>query len=134
MYATSTAIFGLLQMTGSAPQGAESQTTATQGAPAPGQPPLKSPCGDPMTLIFMVGIFVVFYFLLIRPQQKKAKEHQKMLQALKAGDEIVTNGGLIGRITGIADHTMTVEISEKVRVRVLKSQVNRLELAGEKKA
>jgi preprotein translocase subunit YajC len=133
MYATQTAIFGLAQMTGSTPQSGVTGTAAQPGNPGQGQAPLKSPCGDPMTLIFMFGIFVVFYFLLIRPQQKKAKEHQKMLQALKPGDEVVTNGGLIGKITGISDQTMTVEISEKVRVRVLKSQVNKLELAGEKK-
>jgi preprotein translocase subunit YajC len=74
----------------------------------------------------MVVMFAVFYFLLIRPQQKKAKDHQKMLSAIQKGAEIVTNGGIIGRVTGISDKTLTIEISEKVRVRVLRSQVSSL--------
>ena len=74
----------------------------------------------------MVVMFAVFYFLLIRPQQKKAKDHQKMLGAIQKGSEIVTNGGIIGRVTGISDKTLTIEISEKVRVRVLRSQVGGL--------
>ncbi|MCP4606916.1 MAG: preprotein translocase subunit YajC [Proteobacteria bacterium] len=84
------------------------------------------PCGggDPMVTVFMMlAIFGAFYFLLIRPQQKKAKEHQTMLGSIKKGDEVVTGGGLVGKITGISDKLFTLEISEKVRVRVLKSQV-----------
>ena len=73
-----------------------------------------------MTLVMMLAMFAVFYFLLIRPQQKKAKEHQKMLELLKKGDEVVTNGGIVGKITGITDKLLTVEVSEKVRVRVEK--------------
>ncbi len=76
--------------------------------------------------VAMVVMFAVFYFLLIRPQQKKAKERQKMLDAIQKGAEIVTNGGIIGRVTGISDKTLTIEISEKVRVRVLRSQVSGL--------
>ncbi len=74
-------------------------------------------------IIMMVAMFAIFYFLLIRPQQKKAKEHRNMLGALKKGDEVITGGGLVGKITGVADNIITVEISEKVRVRVVKSQV-----------
>jgi len=85
------------------------------------------------SVIMMVLMFAVFYFLLIRPQQKKAKEHQQMLEAIKKGDEIVTNGGLLGRVTGVGDRTLTVEISEKVRVRVLKSQVAGKDVASAEK-
>ncbi|HUT76692.1 MAG TPA: preprotein translocase subunit YajC [Polyangia bacterium] len=74
-------------------------------------------------IIMMLAMFVIFYFLLIRPQQKKAKEHQKMLEAIKKGDEIVTTGGLIGRVTAVSGKTVTLEVSEKVRVRVARSQV-----------
>jgi preprotein translocase subunit YajC len=75
------------------------------------------------TIIMMVVMFAVFYFLLIRPQQKKAKTHQNMLGGLKKGDEVVTAGGLVGKITGVSDKVLTLEVSEKVRVRVIKSQV-----------
>lgn len=70
-----------------------------------------------------VLIFVVFYFLLIRPQQKKQKELQAMLQALKKGDEVVTTGGVIGKITGLTDQTVTLEVQEKVRMKVLRSHI-----------
>ena len=74
-------------------------------------------------LIPMVAIFGVMYFLVIRPQSKKAKEHQKMLTELKKGDDVVTSGGLIGRITGIKDDEMVLQLQENVRVRVLRSAV-----------
>lgn len=76
-----------------------------------------------MALAPFVLMFVVFYFLLIRPQQKKAKQHKTFLENLKKGDTVVTSGGLYGKITGITDDTITMEIAEKVRVRVLKSAV-----------
>ncbi|MBN2344577.1 MAG: preprotein translocase subunit YajC [Deltaproteobacteria bacterium] len=71
----------------------------------------------------IVLMFAVFYLLLIRPQQKKAKEHQKMLDAVGKGAEIVTNGGLIGRVVSVKDNVLTVELADKVRVRVLRTQV-----------
>jgi preprotein translocase subunit YajC len=83
------------------------------------------------TIIMLVLMVAVFYFLLIRPQQKKAKEHQKMIDAIGKGTEIVTNGGLIGRVTAITGKTLTMEISEKVRVRVLRSQVAGIYDSGE---
>lgn len=73
----------------------------------------------------MAIMFGVFYFLLIRPQVKRQKEHSKMLEALKKGDEIVTRGGIIGKITGIAEDKLVIEIQEKVRVRVLRSAIER---------
>ncbi|HUS66622.1 MAG TPA: preprotein translocase subunit YajC [Kofleriaceae bacterium] len=72
----------------------------------------------------MVLMFVVFYFLLIRPQVKKQKEHQAVLQSLKKGDMVVTRGGLIGKISGVSDAILTIELQEKVRVRVLRSHVD----------
>ena len=66
----------------------------------------------------IVLMFVVFYFLLIRPQQKKAKEHKEMLSAIKKGDRIVTSGGIHGEVTGISDDVVTIEIAPKVRVKV----------------
>ncbi len=71
-------------------------------------------------MIFMVAIF---YFLLIRPQQKKAKEHKQMLENLKRGDRVITAGGLIGEITAISDQTLTIEIADKVRVEVGRAYV-----------
>lgn len=78
------------------------------------------------SLIPIVLMFVIFYFLLIRPQQKKAKEHQKMISQLKKGDRIVTSGGLHGRITGVSDTTMTVEIADKVRVKIARGNVSQV--------
>ena len=73
----------------------------------------------------LILIFVVFYFLLIRPQQKKQKAHREMLSALHRGDRIVTAGGLVGTITKIlSDTEITVEISEGVKVRVMRGMVS----------
>jgi preprotein translocase subunit YajC len=73
----------------------------------------------------LVLIFVVFYFLLIRPQQKKAKQHREMLGALRRGDTIVTTGGLIGKIVKVVgDGELQVEIAEDVRVRVARGMVS----------
>jgi preprotein translocase subunit YajC len=74
-------------------------------------------------LIPIILMFVVFYFLLIRPQQKKAKEHQNMLANLKRGDNIVTQGGLVGKITGLTDKMVTLEVAEKIRIRVLRTHI-----------
>lgn len=75
-------------------------------------------------LLPLVLIFVVFYFLLIRPQQKKAKLHREMLGNLRRGDRIVTNGGLIGSITRVPNETeLIVEIADGVKVRVLRGMI-----------
>jgi preprotein translocase subunit YajC len=71
----------------------------------------------------LILMFVIFYFLLIRPQQKKTKEHRQMISDLKKGDRIVTSGGIHGRITGLDENTLTVEIADKVRVKVARSNV-----------
>ena len=74
----------------------------------------------------LILMFVIFYFLLIRPQQKKTKEHREMITRLKKGDRIVTTGGLHGRITAVGETTMTVEIAEKVRVKISRGNVAQL--------
>lgn len=74
----------------------------------------------------LILMFVVFYFLLIRPQQKKTKEHREMITRLKKGDRIVTSGGLHGRITAVGETTMTVEIAERVRVKIARANVSQL--------
>ena len=74
----------------------------------------------------IILIFVVFYFLLIRPQQKRAKEHQAMLSKIAVGDEAVTSGGILGRVTDVGDSFLTLEIADGVRIKVQKSQVSQL--------
>jgi len=71
----------------------------------------------------LILMFAIFYFLLIRPQQKKTKQHREMIGSLKKGDRIITSGGLHGRVTGATDTTLTVEIAEKVRVKVNRANV-----------
>ncbi len=66
----------------------------------------------------MVLMVVIFYFLLIRPQQRKAKEQRQFLENLKRGDRVITTGGLVGEITAINDQVLTLEIADKVRVEV----------------
>jgi len=75
-------------------------------------------------IIMMLLMFAVFYFILIRPQVKKQREHQDMLNQLKKGDMVVTRGGLVGKISGSTDSVLTLELQEKVRVRVLRSHVD----------
>jgi preprotein translocase subunit YajC len=74
----------------------------------------------------LVLIFVVFYFLLIRPQAKRAKEHKAMVTALSAGDEVVTSGGILGRIVEAGEQYLTVEVAEGVRVKVQRHTVTSL--------
>ncbi|MEO8976027.1 MAG: preprotein translocase subunit YajC [Casimicrobiaceae bacterium] len=74
----------------------------------------------------MVAIFVVFYFLLIRPQQKRSREQRELLAALDKGNEVVTGGGLVGRITRIADQYITLEIASGVEVTVQRGAVTQL--------
>ena len=75
-------------------------------------------------LLPLVLIFVVFYFLLIRPQQKKAKAHREVLATLRRGDRVVTNGGLIGTITRVPnDNELIIEVAEGVKVRVMRGMI-----------
>jgi preprotein translocase subunit YajC len=80
----------------------------------------------------LILIFVVFYFLLIRPQQKKMREHREMLGGVKRGDRVVTGGGIIGLVTKvIGDNELQVEIADGVRVRVAKSTISSILARGE---
>lgn len=72
----------------------------------------------------LIIMFAIFYFLLIRPQQKKAKMHKEMLSSLRKGDRVVSSGGLHGVITGIADDIVTMEIAPKVRVKVSRGSIS----------
>ena len=79
--------------------------------------------GDWGFIITMGIIFVIFYFLLIRPQQKKQKELKAMLDNLAYGDTVMTTGGIHGKITGLADAVITLEIADKVRIKVARSAI-----------
>jgi preprotein translocase subunit YajC len=84
-----------------------------------------APSGSsPLTqFVPLIAIFAIFYFLVLRPQSKKAKEHQAMLAELKKGDEVVTSGGIIGKISGITDAELTLQVQEGVRIRVTRASV-----------
>jgi preprotein translocase subunit YajC len=79
--------------------------------------------GQLAPLLMMVVFIVIFYFLLIRPQQKKAKEHQALVSKLATGDEVVTSGGILGRIVEVGETFVTLEIADNVRIKVQKFQV-----------
>ena len=82
--------------------------------------------GSGLEGIFMLlAMFAIFYFLLIRPQQKRAKQHKEMIEALKSGDQVVTAGGIHGKVVAVQDKAVTLEIATGVRVKV-----NRISIAG----
>jgi len=74
-------------------------------------------------LVFIVLIFVVFYFLLIRPQQKRQKEHRKMIDGLAKGDRVMTSGGMFGVIVGFDEHKVVLKIAENVKVEFAKTSI-----------
>ena len=79
--------------------------------------------GGLISLLPLIVIFVIFYFLLIRPQQKRAKQHREMVAALKKGDEVATNGGLLGKITSTDDNFVELEVAKNVTVKVQRHAV-----------
>jgi preprotein translocase subunit YajC len=84
------------------------------------------------SMLPLVLIFVVFYFLLIRPQQKKAKAHRDMVEAVRRGDNVVTAGGVMGKVTKVVDDTtVQVEIAEGVKIKVLKGTLSDVRSKGE---
>ncbi len=99
------------------------QETGGGGAQAPGA------CGGQgmSTMFVFAMMFAVFYFIIIRPQQKRAKEHQNMLAGLKKGDHVITRGGIMGRVSGVQDKYVVLEVQEKVRIRVLKNAIEALD-------
>ena len=78
------------------------------------------------SLIFMAVIFAVFYFMLIRPQAKRAKEHKKMAAGLQKGDEVVTSGGILGKITQAGDDYVSLQIADNVEIKVQRTAVGML--------
>jgi preprotein translocase subunit YajC len=101
---------------------AGSATLALADGPAAGAPAAPQPGFSSMMVPFLL-MFGVIYFLMIRPQQKKMKDQQAMMSELKQGDEILTNSGILGKVTGVTDKVVTVEVADNVRVKMLKSQV-----------
>ena len=85
------------------------------------------------SLIMMVAIFAIFYFILIRPQQKKMKEHKKLVEELKKGDRIVTSGGIYGTVENTTPETLTIKIAEGVKVKITRGSVGAVVNPGEEK-
>lgn len=77
-----------------------------------------------LSFLPLVLVFVIFYFLLIRPQQKKAKDHQEMVKKLKKNDEVMTSGGIYGKVVALADTVVTLEVAPNVRIRVHRPQIS----------
>jgi len=104
-------------------------------AMAPGQPGASAGQGGAGgmlgSLIPLVLIFVVFYFLLIRPQQKRAKEHKNMIDNLKKGDKIITSGGIFGIIESVGTNTVTVKVGENVKIKLGKAYVASLRASSD---
>ena len=87
--------------------------------------------GPLMTLVPFVLIFVIMYFMVVRPQQKKAKDHQEMLNKLKKNDEVMTSGGIYGRVIDLKETVVTLEVAPNVKIRVHRPQISTV-LTGEK--
>lgn len=98
-----------------------------QAAPATGQGGLIGMMAP------MLIVFAIFYFLMIRPQQQQQKKHKAMIEAIKKGDEVITRGGMIGTIYGIADNVVTLEVENGVRFKMLRDQIASLRTAPQTK-
>jgi preprotein translocase subunit YajC len=85
-------------------------------------------------IIPWLGIFAIFYLLMIRPQQQRVKQHQAAINAVKKGDEVVTGGGIRGRVTKVSDDEAEVEIAQGVKIRVIKSTISQVLTASSKPA
>jgi preprotein translocase subunit YajC len=103
-----------------------------EAAPAPAagaeQPPMY------MMLIQFIPIIVIFYFLLIRPQQKRQKEHQKLMEALKTGDKVVTSSGIHGIIANVKDKTIIVKVADNVKLEFDRAAITAVEKGSEQPA
>ena len=83
--------------------------------------------GDPFGFLLpMIVIFAAFYFLLIRPQQKKQKAHSALVSNLKTGDEVLTAGGILGKITGVSEHYVVVKIAENTEIKMQKASISQV--------
>ncbi len=96
---------------------------AAPGSAAAAAPQQPGALGLALPFIVMLGIM---YFLMIRPQQKRMKEHQTLVTSLKNGDEVVTSSGILGTIAGMSEKVVTLEVAKNVQIKVLKSQVNQV--------
>ncbi len=83
--------------------------------------------GDTMSILMSVAplvlIFAVFYFLLILPQKKKAQEHKQMLESIQKGDDVITSGGIHGKVVGVADNVLTLDVGDKVKIKVSREYI-----------
>ena len=102
---------------------AMAQTTTPAGG--------SDPMGMVVQFLPIVGIFALMYFLMIRPQQRRMKQHQAMVTALKRGDTVVLNSGVIGKVTKVEDAEATIEIAQGVPVKVVKSMISEVRTRGE---
>jgi preprotein translocase subunit YajC len=82
--------------------------------------------GGLISFVPILLIFAIMYFLMIRPQQKKVKDHRAMVEALRRGDQVVTSGGMIGKVTKVADTEVEVEVAPNVKVRVVKATISQV--------
>ncbi|MCG6942032.1 MAG: preprotein translocase subunit YajC [Thiohalocapsa sp.] len=98
-------------------------------AQAPGAPP----SGGWIGMLFPLGLIIILYFLMIRPQMKRQKEHKKLVEGLSKGDEVVTMGGLAGRIVDLGDNFIQVEVADNVRIKIRRSAVEVLLPKGQLK-
>ena len=94
-----------------------------QAAPASGQ---GGAAGVLFGILPWLAIFVIFYMLMIRPQQRRVKEHQSAIAAIKKGDDVITGGGIRGRVTKVSDDEAEIEIAQGVKVRVIKSTITQV--------
>jgi preprotein translocase subunit YajC len=107
-------VAGAAPAAGAAAPAANAAAGAAQAAPG----------GDGWMMLVWIGVMVlVFWLLIFRPQQKKAKQHQQLLAELKAGESVITTGGIYGKLVGFDDNVATVEIAANTRIRILKSQL-----------
>ena len=82
-------------------------------------------------VVFFVAIFAIFYFLMIRPQQKQKRDREEMLRAIKKGDRVVTTGGLHGTVTGLSEHTVTLRVADQVKMEFDRSAIGRIVVEGQ---
>ena len=102
------------------------QTTTAAGAASGG------PAAALIQFLPIIGLIVLFYFLMIRPQQRRVKQHQEMVKSVRRGDTVISSGGLVGKVTKVVDDDqIEVEIAEGVRVRQMRSMVSEVRAKGE---
>jgi preprotein translocase subunit YajC len=82
-------------------------------------------------VVFFAAIFGIFYFLLIRPQQRQKRDRERMLSAVKKGDRVVTSGGLHGTVSGLSEHTVTLRVADQVRLEFDRSAIGRIVVEGQ---